>query len=589
MPIIPDYDAYRGGEHRPSVASPRSAGLVAEASAKLGEQAGRIAMNASDLVLKKREQSSKDLGEESRLAGSMTDHEDQHHRFRESNPDESTWEADLEARISNVDSEVRKMKGSPEARARTGAAFRQWSDGLRRDTAGQARAHAVTRARNESLKRREQMEKRGDFEGSRRQVAAEVEAGMRTGQEAEDEYAQIREREGLSRAEQEEAQEMARITNDPASWLAAQAPGKVPEGVSPIRYQRRYDHAVKTMAMVTAETATLIRDGIASAKVPSAEHVRSLASHLRPGTVDLLVKEFERQAAGTPPMPSPQAIHEMVGSVTAMMDQYHLDPDHYDEGYVKIMLEIGKLPEGPERKHLDGQLVRLREGKLKEVETAQDLAERTLTELYNDDLFGPVGITGKGKGVTRMAIDSGLLRDRDKLMKRGFTAEQAEEISGSSSPAAVFRRLHGGIAAKDANAPYDSSALDAIREYRDEFDWVDPQEEERGRQEKKAARIRLGKARVQIMEFARLNPKAQWEDFEKEIRRIEKGETLVRQAEEFTGKPELPPVSYYAAEVDMPPVRESRRASADGEAEEPEPEPPAAGRSGASDRQDASY
>lgn len=118
---------------------------------------------------------------------------------------------------------------------------------------------------------------------------------------------------------------------------------------------------------------------------------------------------------------------------------------------------------------------------------------------------------------------------------------------------------------------------------------VDPQEEERGRQEKKAARIRLGKARVQIMEFARLNPKAQWEDFEKEIRRIEKGETLVRQAEEFTGKPELPPVSYYAAEVDMPPVRESRRASAGGEAEEPEPEPPAAGRSGASDRQDASY
>ena len=44
---------------------------------------------------------------------------------------------------------------------------------------------------------------------------------------------------------------------------------------------------------------------------------------------------------------------------------------------------------------------------------------------------------------------------------------------------------------------------------------VDPQEEERGKQERKAARIRLGKARVQIMEFARLNPKARWEDFEK--------------------------------------------------------------------------
>jgi hypothetical protein len=556
MPIIPDYEAYRGGEHRPSVASPRSAGLVAEANAKLGQQVSSAVTDLGGLAM--RERRAKDLGEESRIAAGMAERAELHRQYRESNPDETSWGGDLDSHVSMMGEQVANMKASPEARARADAGFQQWAGGLRADTVSQARAHAVNRSRNDSARHREGMERRGDFEGSRAQLGREVEAGLKSPEEAEEERLQIGVREQQWLGEQAEKREYERIAADPSSWLAAQVPGKVLPGVNPLNYRLRQEFAAKTMEKLTAETASVIRDGIAAGKVTTPEQVRDLASQLRPGAVNLLVNELQLHAEGklAEQRKSPHFVAEVVGKATDLMSKYRLDFDHYDDGYVAIQLEIGRLNEGPEKTHLNEQLVKLREGKLREVQTAQDLAERTLVDLYEDGVFGKVDGTGRGRGVTRTAIDSSLLRDPVKLEKRGFAPEQAKEIAEAYNPVPVFRRLHAGITAKDANAPYDSAALDAVRDRKEEFEWTDPDEEAKAEAERLKARVALGKARIKVMEFARLNPQAKEEEFEAAIRKIEKGEKLGTQSEHLVGEaPEILRKSYFDPAVDSLPER----------------------------------
>jgi hypothetical protein len=107
MPIIPDYEPYRGGEHRPSVASPRSAGLVGEANAGLGQDLAKAAENLGEIhrkvarVKKEGARNEADL-----IIGREVDGFDD---FRNANSDESSWLPELQSRRERATREVARL------------------------------------------------------------------------------------------------------------------------------------------------------------------------------------------------------------------------------------------------------------------------------------------------------------------------------------------------------------------------------------------------------------------------------------------------------------------------------------------------
>ena len=191
MPIIPDYEAYRGGEHRPSVPSPRSAGLVAEANAKLGGSLGEVALELQD-DLRRRLSDAGDEG--ARNEGELIAHRalKRYADFRQTNPDGKAWEPELKLQAEAAGREIDALPASEpvklEVRRKAEAGFQKAAQ----DGQAELLVLVAKRARQSLGENVARLQEEGDFPGAIERIRSAVERQVISAAEGRADEASVR-------------------------------------------------------------------------------------------------------------------------------------------------------------------------------------------------------------------------------------------------------------------------------------------------------------------------------------------------------------------------------------------------------------
>jgi hypothetical protein len=172
-----------GGTHRPSVAGVAMAGAPGKAAANLGEDIGRSTSTLVDIH--QRYQRARDNGAKNSARLMIQQAQAEHAQFRMQNPDESLWQADIDARMGKARETIFGQEMSPFMREEMDATFAGWQQDARNATMLDATKQGVARARQKSTNAARAYKAAGDFESARRVVAESRDSGVWLPEEAE--------------------------------------------------------------------------------------------------------------------------------------------------------------------------------------------------------------------------------------------------------------------------------------------------------------------------------------------------------------------------------------------------------------------
>jgi len=182
MPLIPEISML-GGNFRPSVAGVAMAGTPGKAAANLGRDVQQAAGIFVDVHQKY--QRARDNGAKNSARLMIQQAQAEHAQFRMQNPDESLWQADIDARMGKARESIFGQEMSPFMREEMDATFAGWQQEARNSTMLDATKQGVARARQKSTNAVRAYKDAGDFESARRVVKESAEAGVWLPEEAE--------------------------------------------------------------------------------------------------------------------------------------------------------------------------------------------------------------------------------------------------------------------------------------------------------------------------------------------------------------------------------------------------------------------
>lgn len=529
MPLIPDIQPLDGA-YRPSVASPQAAGAPGQAAANLGRD---VQQSAGVLVeIHGKYQAARDNGAKNAARLMIQQAQAEHAQFRLQNPDESTWGADIEGRLGKARESIFQQDMSPFMRTEMEATFAGWQQEASSATMLDATKQGVTRARQRSTNAVRAYKEAGDFESARRVVAESRDANVWLPEEAEADLLDIGSEEKDWQIQQQDKATRGAIAEDPAAWLESNPQDAAPADVDPVTYQQQRGYARELLRERTYDVSAAIQDGMVSQngqppKITRPEQIEELAGDLRPAVREELKAELARRAdaATAAERSTPEYQAKVVGKVTAMLSRYKADGDDFDRSYVEMEMLARSMPEGAMKSELMRQLKDTREGQLGQIRTNQELAEKALVDAYNANRFGDVSGTGKASISLRAALDDGLLTDAAKLERLGFSADKAKEIATADEDkrTGLFRTEFQHRTGIDRTTPLERAAFLAVRDGKPPSSMIevdDPEAMDAAITARDAADERLGKARIELLNFARANPQAGRKEFEDEVYRI---------------------------------------------------------------------
>lgn len=177
---------------------------------------------------------------------------------------------------------------------------------------------------------------------------------------------------------------------------------------------------------------------------------------------------------------TPDYQNRVRGRVSSLLADFNAkDPATFDESAVEINRLINSLPPGdPTREQLQQNFNEKRSGQLETVKSLAALTRNQFVEAYKGQFFGK---TIKEQS-TDAAIDSGLLRDTNKLMAGGLSEDQANEIAGKpgdkdSDRRARFLQIYPKRETKEPKLhPFLQKQFQAIQAGETKATWEDPAE-----------------------------------------------------------------------------------------------------------------
>lgn len=266
------------------------------------------------------------------------------------------------------------------------------------------------------------------------------------------------------------------------------------------------------------EVGDAIENGMSDGTITKPEQIdRMAAGILSPSVVEKYKIKLAERAIDDPAKKferaQPSYQHGVVGQVSAMLANYNVETEDFDEKYVEMDSLVRTLPPGAAKDELSRQISQARSGQVDARKKAADMGREDMKQLYKGGWFGnPVK-----EQAASTAVKSGLLRDRDKLAQAGFTEESLEYITGKNTDGKYTEK--GGklsdaererrflekypqrTSPKDIKDPFLKNAFDALQKGESQISWTDANEEAKARQS-------FGKAITEFEEWSALNPEA---------------------------------------------------------------------------------
>lgn len=343
---------------------------------------------------------------------------------------------------------------SPVVRERLDREIAQWTSDTRIDIAAAAQRKSVQRASAALNNAREIAVETGDVDGYRKTrkdhtylTPEEIEADEREVTE------EVNRRQREIDIQRDPAGEWDKLPKEPPS-----EPGDF------VRWNAERDLIQQQLREKTGDAMDDAADLLAQGKLVHPDQVDQMFADLRPAARERLKEAVRGQQAAKQEAltASPGYQAGIVGKATSLIDRYNPEAEGFDEDYVEIAALVATLPESPVRTELQRNLRTAREGGMRQIESAADLHRQALDDLRKQGAFGSGTVT---QPVDKILAD-GILKDAAKLERRGFTAEQAQQIAAApDDPARItlFREFSKTRAGFDRSTEYERAALDAIQ------------------------------------------------------------------------------------------------------------------------------
>ena len=434
--------------------------------------------------------------------------------------DFQNWEADAEKELTAIGAEIDSLKLSPVAEASAKEYFTGWASEKRIALGSQVASRTFSEGRLRSSKAAAYHASRGEMDEARAAIdQGEFDPAERTAMHLEvDREGQLhRYYRSISERPREAAAQLAdpaflkknpTLTSGDQSDLAAQA-----------------HHTQRTQAYTAVEEAlgpigrTLRTAGDFLSKFSTRLSPVAIGS-LAAGIGETVTADIRRQRA------TPQYAQQVTGEVSAMLGTYQPDAEDFDENYAKMAGLTRTLPEGPARSRLEGQLQDIRDGRHGLIRDNYDLAKRDLLQAYQDGRFGDISARGTASVTLRQALDDGLLLDRDKLQRLGFTAEQTRDIATFGDEKfriQNFRKFFDQRTGVDQTTPLERAAYLALRDGQPHSTLIEvPDADAMARKQEglRQAQTILGRTELKLHDYYTANPKASAADIRAETKRI---------------------------------------------------------------------
>lgn len=390
----------------------------------------------------------------------------EHQEFRIQNPDESTWEADITARVGKARESILAEKMSPLMRTELEATLQGWGaervSGTRLDGLKQTRARARQRITNAA----EAYKQAGDYASARKTL----ESGRGTAYLPEETDADLNRLDAEEKdfaKEQAFKADLAEIDEDPFAAREKYQSAEPPEGADATEYHRKREYHRQRLAREQGSIVEAIRDGMAAGKITRSEQLDEYEDELGAAAVATLksgmAKAADEGRRKMVAMPAYQA--RMIGAVSSAIDD--LDPNDI-ESRVKIEARLDDIQPGPTKNHLSSLLSRKLAGEPEDPGPMRRV-RAMLNEATKRGYFGPVG--ARPPQSTADVVADQFLQDGAKLQTLGFSAEQADAVMdpelSNEKRLAKFRELYPKRDAKaDKADDYTRRAAKALVERR---------------------------------------------------------------------------------------------------------------------------
>jgi hypothetical protein len=305
--------------------------------------------------------------------------------------------------------------------------------------------------------------------------------------------------------------------SDPAGFVEQYGTDS-PEGLNPVEHQQILGTARASLARVTAETSAQILDGIVTGNITTPEQIDDLTPNLRPAARARLKFELAEQASAATKAvrASPGYQASTVAKVGEMLDAYTVDTEGFDEKFVEMDTMVRSLPPGAVKEELGRRLTSVRDGQVRQLETAADYHRQALEDLTKSGAFGTPTVR---RPVTDF-VRAGILKDVAKLEKTGIPVETAREIAQETDPRKQVASLKEALAEAgkeggflDTNEPFDRQVFDALVKGEGFVEMENLAAKEKSR---RAA----GLAKTKLEDWLRLHPQATEEQGREALKRI---------------------------------------------------------------------
>lgn len=500
MPLIPDLNPNVPGRALPVAPDVGTAMAPGRALQRVGSGISAVGETVGAFQLQM--QKARDQGVKNKARLWMQEAYAQHEKFRLENPDETTWQGNLDGLMGGVRQRLDGEQLSPFAKEELDAEFAGWESNARSGLMVDATRHRVARDRTNETRLDELYRQSGDH-ASRRKLVDESPLWSESEKEVKRREIDFDEQE-KSKADRFNS-EKSKIAEDPDYTGFENHP-------DPEERQKLKSYRMQVKGMRDKEIVDSIRDGMASDQVTRIEQISGpngdgkggLGEDLTPRVRKILENELRNQSDDKFQQlrADPKYQAQVIGQVTAAMAT--LNPNNH-EGAIELESLIRQLPEGPNRSHLTSQLTKKLKGEPDDM-TVLNMNLMMAEDFYKSGGFGAVEAE-KPQTVADVISDD-FLRNPANMIGLGYSEDQAKEIANADSNEkrlAKFRDLFPERTGKTTADGYVQRAAQAIIERKDSVP-PDPAEGGKLLASRHKARMALGSLKKHMIEWGEAHP-----------------------------------------------------------------------------------
>lgn len=420
MPLIPDLNPNVPGRALPVAPDLGAAMAPGRALERVGSGISAVGETVGAFQLQM--QKARDEGVKSRAALAVQQELAEHEKYRMENPDETTWQADIDARLDRVRQTFQGERLSPFGRAELDAQFDGWGQDYRNRTMLDATKQSVARSRQALTNEVRARQDAGDFEGAEKRLR-EASGSVLLPEEAESDIQSNAKLRKDYEAEQRFSADIAAIDEDPFP-LRGKYEGEKPDGENEEEWLRKKQQFRISIARHQQRIVDQINDGLASGKITRPDQLEEWKDELGDAAVLRLqnsvkdmVNEGRKAMVGTPAYQA-----RIIGAVSASIAE--LDPKDITRR-VEIEARLRDISPGPSKDLLTADLKR-KLGDEPEDYSAMSRARKLIKVAFDHGIFGEVAATESQ--TTADVLKDDFLMDGAKLQALGITKEWADKV-----------------------------------------------------------------------------------------------------------------------------------------------------------------